>query len=383
MNKIARMVSFIGIVIVSLCCVQQPPYKSTLTIFSTWPDRCSPQEVGKRVADHFVATPHSAISKSTTIIYPETCTWYGALQFAEVTNDKKLLQQLVDRFEPLFDSSKSMVPVPDHVDFSVFGSVPLELYIQTKEKKYLELGVQIADKQWGPPEGPRVTSQSHLFYERGLSWQTRLWIDDMFMITALQTQAYRSTGDQKYLDRAANEMVMYLDSLQQPNGLFYHAPDVPYFWGRGNGWMASGISLLLKELKEGHPKRARILEGYTKMMATLLKYQDGHGMWHQLIDKEDAWPETSCSAMFTFAFITGVKSRLLDEKIYGPAARKGWLGVVNNIDSNADTHNVCEGTNKKNELQYYYDRKRNTGDLHGQAPVLWCATALLKLNSKK
>ena len=142
--------------------------------------------------------------------------------------------------------------------------------------------------------------------------------------------------------------------------------------------MACGMSLLLRELNAEQPQRARILEGYTKMMSTLLKYQDAHGMWHQLIDKEDAWPETSCSAMFTYAFITGVKSGLLDEKKYGLAARKGWLGVVKNIDDNADTHEVCEGTNKKNELQYYYDRKRNVGDLHGQAPVLWCATALLK-----
>jgi rhamnogalacturonyl hydrolase YesR len=367
-----------NIFIVFFCCAQQPPYKTSFAVFSTWPDGCSPQEIGKRVADRFVATPHSVINKSTSITYPETCTWYGALQFAEVTNDKKLLQQLVDRFEPLFGSDKSMVPVPDHVDFAVFGSVPLELYIQTKERKYLDLGIQIADKQWGPPEGPRVTPQSHLFYEQGLTWQTRLWIDDMFMITALQTQAYRSTGCQKYLDRAASEMVMYLDSLQQPNGLFYHAPDVPYFWGRGDGWMACGMSLLLRELKVDHPKRARILESYTKMMATLLKYQDAHGMWHQLIDKADAWPETSCSAMFTFAFITGMKFGLLDEKVYGPAARKGWLSVVKNIDDHADTHEVCEGTNKKSDLQYYYDRKRNVGDLHGQAPVLWCATALLK-----
>ena len=378
MNKTVLLISFMMAFMVFLCRAQQQTAKTPFAVFSSWPEGCSPQEIGKRVADRFIATPHSAIYKSTTITYPETCTWYGALQFAEVTNDKKLLQQLVNRFAPLFDSSTSMVPVPDHVDFSVFGSVPLELYIQTKENKYLDMGIQIADKQWGSPEGPHVTPQSHLFYEQGLSWQTRLWIDDMFMITALQTQAYRSTHDQKYLDRAAQEMVMYLDSLQQPNGLFYHAPDVPFFWGRGDGWMACGMSLLLRELNAEQPQRARILEGYTKMMATLLKYQDAHGMWHQLIDKEDAWPETSCSAMFTYAFITGVKSGLLDEKKYGLAARKGWLGVVKNIDDNADTHEVCEGTNKKNELQYYYDRKRNVGDLHGQAPVLWCATALLK-----
>jgi hypothetical protein len=39
---------------------------------------------------------------------------------------------------------------------------------------------------------------------------------------------------------------------------------------------------------------------------------------------------------------------------------------------------VCEGTGKKDDLQYYYERKRRTGDFHGQAPVMWAADALLR-----
>jgi len=68
----------------------------------------------------------------------------------------------------------------------------------------------------------------------------------------------------------------------------------------------------------------------------------------------------------------------LDAATYGPAARKGWLALITYIDENNDIHEVCEGTNKKNDRQYYLDRKRNIGDLHGQAPVLWCANALLR-----
>ena len=58
------------------------------------------------------------------------------------------------------------------------------------------------------------------------------------------------------------------------------------------------------------------------MMAALLKYQGKDGMWRQLIDHDDAWPESSSSAMFTFAMITGVKNGWLDAATYGPAARK-------------------------------------------------------------
>jgi len=57
--------------------------------------------------------------------------------------------------------------------------------------------------------------------------------------------------------------------------------------------------------------------------------------------------------MFAFAMITGVKKGWLDANIYGAAARKAWLGLITYIDDNADMHEVCEGTNKKNDRQYY------------------------------
>src|SRR5260370_5145706 len=148
----------------------------------------------------------------------------------------------------------------------------------------------------------------------------------MFMVTAVQLQAYGSTDDAKYLDRAALEMTSYLDKLQQPNGLFYHAPDVPFFWGRGDGWVAAGMAEMLRSLPENHPRRARIMESYRKMMASLLKFQDKNGMWHQLIDPQGAWPESSFTSMFSFAIITGVKNGWLEKKKNGRPPRTGRVG---------------------------------------------------------
>ena len=71
--------------------------------------------------------------------------------------------------------------------------------------------------------------------------------------------------------------------------------------------------------------------------------------------------------MFTFAFVTGVKKGWAPKKLYGPAARKAWLGLVSHIDPDANVKDVCEGTNKGFSVQYYMDRKGQTGDLHGQA----------------
>ncbi len=142
--------------------------------------------------------------------------------------------------------------------------------------------------------------------------------------------------------------------------------------------MAAGFAELLRTMPADHPHRPRILEGYKKMMATLLKYQAESGMWRQLIDDPESWPETSCTGMFTFAMITGVKMGWLDKKIYGAAARKAWLALITYLDENADLREVCQGTNKKSDRQYYLDRERLTGDLHGQAPLLWSASALLR-----
>jgi rhamnogalacturonyl hydrolase YesR len=200
----------------------------------------------------------------------------------------------------------------------------------------------------------------------------------MYMITAIQVQAFRATGDQKYLDRAALTMAAYLDKLQQPNGLFHHSLDSPFFWGRGNGWVAAGMTELLRSLPAGHPRRPRILEGYRKMMAALLKYQGEDGLWRQLIDHPEAWSETSGTGMFTFAMVTGVKGGWLDSKLYGEAARRAWLGLAKHIDQDGNVSDVCVGTDKKNDLEYYLTRPRRTGDLHGQAPVLWTVSALLR-----
>ncbi len=333
--------------------------------FSNWPEGRSPQDVGKRLADHFVTSPHQY---TATIHYSEVCAWYGALTYAQLTHDDALRAALIKKYEPLMPggAEADRIPKRHHVDDSIFGIISLEIAIQTKDPKQLEIGKAWADRQWENPQPD------------GLSGETRYWIDDMYMLTILQLEAYRATGDKKYLDRDAREMVSYLDKLQQPNGLFFHAPDVPFFWGRGDGWVAAGMAEMLRTLPENHPQHARILKGYRLMMSALLKYQGKDGMWRELIDRDDAWPESSSSAMFSFAMITGVKNGWLDAATYGPAARKAWIAVTGYIDQNNDITSVCEGTGKKNDLDYYYMRKRRTGDFHGQAPVLWAASALLR-----
>lgn len=350
-----------------------------------FPEGSRPEEIGKKLVEHYLDTPHShwgdVRSKYDVklVTYPDVCAWLGSLWFAQTTDDKGLHDALVERFEPLFSTDSHLLPemfpkAHNVVDFYVFGAVPLEIYKTVPEQRYYELGMKYADGQWIMPKNP--TGEQRGWQEKDYSWQTRLWVDDMFMITELQAQAYHVTGDRKYIDRAAREMVLYLDKIQRPNGLFYHHTGTPYFWGRGDGWMAVGMAEMLRLMPKDSEWRPRIEEAYHLMMQTLLRYQDSDGMWHQIIDNPDTWKETSCTAMFTYAFIVGVKNGWLDKKFYGEAARKGYLRLLSYLDENYELRNVCEGTGAKNDLNWYQKRRRLTGDLHGQAALIWCCQAL-------
>src|SRR5437764_13698437 len=69
-----------------------------------WPAGKSPREIGKRVAERFVGMPHL---RDNTIIYPETCAWYGSLTFAQLSGDKDLSKRLVARFDKLLTPEES------------------------------------------------------------------------------------------------------------------------------------------------------------------------------------------------------------------------------------------------------------------------------------
>jgi rhamnogalacturonyl hydrolase YesR len=339
--------------------------------FAKWPEGKSPAEVGRRVAENFLPRKfrfETEPSKAKEgVIYPEVITWYGSLTLADLTKDMELQERLVKKFEPYLSEPGSLhISQSPHVDYRVFGMLPLEIYLQTKDERCLTLGKRLADAQWEQTTPDGITTEA------------RYWIDDMYMIPAVQVQAFRATRDAKYLDRTAVTMCAYLDRLQKENGLFFHGDNSPFYWGRGNGWMAAGAAELLRNLPENHPQHGRILAGYRKMMKSLLDYQAEGGLWRQLIDKPESWPETSGSAMFAFGMVTGVKSGWLDEKIYGPAARKAWLALVDQLDENANLKEVCVGTNKGSDEPYYLARPRTAGDLHGQAPILWTASALLR-----
>ncbi len=373
--------------------------------FTDLPTGTDPGTISRRITDQFLSSrPENYRPKgyhgnegygwNKSVQYSVVSLWVNAIACARLDGDKAREEKLIRLFDDFLPGrpKNRCCSRPYHVDDTIFGALPYEIYLANKDPRCLEMGNFYADTQWTPPcEG--TLKERHMpskevqeaFWAKGYTPQTRLWIDDMYMITVLQSQAFRATGDRKYIDRAAREMCLYLDELQlkdgKAKGLFYHAPDVKYVWGRGDGWMAAGMALVLDRLPADSEYRPRILEGYHLMMSTLLKFQRPDGLWAQLVDMPDDprnWGETSCTAMFTYAFMTGVARGWLKAEDYGPAARKAWLALCARLDTFANISDVCVGTGKKDNLQYYFDRPRVNGDPHGQAPMLWMSSVLLE-----
>ena len=320
------------------------------------------------------------------IHYSVASLWANALACARLSGGEALERRLVAAFEPFYGARRDALKDFRHVDWAIQGVIPLEIARLTGDPRARQLGLDYADNQWRrpkandphPPHDHTTFEEKTAWWEKGYSPQTRLWLDDMYMISFLQTQAYLVTGDRRYIDRTAREMCLYLDRLQLPNGLFHHAANAPFTWGRGAGWMAAAMPTVLKYLEPGEPCRGRIMEGYRRMMAALLKEQRPNGLWGQLVDDPESWDETSGSAMFAYGMLEGAKHGWLADPAYRTAAMKTYDRLVSMLDEYGNLPDVCVGTGASTNRADYLSRPRIHGDPHGQAPLMWLCRSLME-----
>ena len=342
--------------------------------FATWPSGKGPLDIGKLAVNNFKSHTGDAYGGAG---YAWTFTYVASLQFTKLIEDTATNTTLIMGFER-YASGGTAPPSNDTsstVDDRAFGDLPLEIFIENQDSRSKKLGLDRADAQWANPGADGITKDA------------RYWADDMFMITGLQVYAYRATKDLKYLTRSAQTMKAYLTALQQADGNFWHTKQSKAYWGRANGWVAAGMSELLTDLPAG-ADRDTILAGYKKQMDGLLPLQIASGadagMWRQVLDLASSNPESSCTAMFTFALITGIRNGWLKDAKYVTAARNGWLALGNKTNSSGILDKVCPGTGQADagtlasQQQFYASIALGSNDQHGQAPLLWAARALLR-----
>ena len=217
-----------------------------------------------------------------------------------------------------------------------------------------------------------------------------MWADDLYMSVPFLVRYSQFTGDQKYLDDAANQFFGFKKRLFMPEEkIMSHVYDFKYDsktnvpWGRGNGWVVFSMTELLEVLPKDHPKRNDLIEFLNTLCEGYLALQDDEGMWHQVLNDHESYPETSCTSMFIYAFSRGIRfGWLKNPEKYVKAIYKAWKGISKtSVDSNGNVYGVCRGSEFSFIADYYkYELGWNLNDTHGTGIVMLAGIEVIRLN---
>lgn len=236
----------------------------------------------------------------------------------------------------------------------------------------------ITDELYRLPDGTVARNQPY---------ENILWLDDLYMSVPALCEAYRTTGDEKYADDAVRQIVQFARRMQLAGpGLFMHSwvesitPASGALLGpcermgdAGNVRPAGCTAL--KNIRDA----GKCWKSSAPIAPGLLACQSGEGLWHQLLDRNDSYLESSATAMFVYGFARGINRGWLDAKAYGPAALLGWNALGTQINNIGQIENVCVGTGVSYEPAYYYNRHVHPYTAHGYGPVLMAGSEMLAL----
>lgn len=213
-----------------------------------------------------------------------------------------------------------------------------------------------------------------------------LWLDDLYMALPALVQMGKLTGDKKFYDEVVFQLEAYHKRMfVKEKGLFMHGwvesmePHPAYHWGRANGWALLTLTEVLDALPADYPGRTSVLNMYRTHVQGLLRYQDGTGFWHQLLDRPDSYLETSCTAIYAYAIARGCNEGWLDPRAHAPVAALAWSAVRTKISAKGQVEGTCVGTGMAFDPAFYYHRPVNVFAAHGYGPVLLAGSEMYRL----
>ncbi|MCX6333490.1 MAG: glycoside hydrolase family 88 protein [Bacteroidia bacterium] len=213
-----------------------------------------------------------------------------------------------------------------------------------------------------------------------------LWLDDLYMSVPTLAQMGKLTGENKYFDDACKQVLHFSQRMfNKDKGLYMHGwiqdmnPHPEFYWARCNGWALLTMCELLDVLPADHPSREIILEQYRDHVRGIASFQTGLGFWHQLIDRNDSYLETSATAIFTYCIAHGINNGWLDAQANGPMAVLGWNAVSTKVNDKGEVEGTCVGTGMAFDPAFYYNRPVNVAAAHGYGPVIMAGAEIMKL----
>ena len=265
-------------------------------------------------------------------------------------------------------------------DCGAMGASTIEVYRRDQQKRY---------RDYIDSTAAFITAKQYRFEDstlvRPFPQQWTIWADDLYMSVSFLSRMGVLTNDPHYFDDAAKQVVNFHKHLfDHSRGLMAHCWSSDgnrqgvAFWGRANGWAMMAQVNLLDRLPKDHPMRDTLIALLRRHIFGIARWQGAQGLWHQLLDKEDSFLETSCSAMFTYAIARSVNNGYVEQR-YSSIALQGWEGIVSKILPDGEIEGVSAGTGVSEDLVYYYHRPTPLNDPHGTGAVLLAGTEVLRL----
>lgn len=399
----------------------QPDYKNPYGVVS--------KEVIKKDLDRILTyleaeTPYKIINKDTGKEYPDISkldqnaqllrgsfrltsyewgvTYAAMLAAAKATGDQRYADYVYNRFNFLskaapefkklmndygvIDPQMRQILTPHALDDA--GAVCAAMIKASRENKDLQLRPLIDNYI-----NYIMFDEYRLFdgtFARKRPQMNTVWLDDMFMSIPAIIQMGKLTGESKYFNEAVKQIIQFSDRMWvEEKGLFRHGwvesmqNHPSFFWGRANGWAILTLTEVLDELPESHPQRSKVLTLLQKHIAGITALQSGEGFWHQLLDKNDSYLETSATAIFTYCIAHAVNKGWIDAVAYGPTAMLAWNAVSTKINSLGQVEGTCVGTGMAFDPAFYYYRPISVYAAHGYGPVIWAGAEMITLLEKQ
>ena len=235
-----------------------------------------------------------------------------------------------------------------------------------------------------------ITNKEHRLSDGTLSrvrpLDKSLWLDDMYMGIPALAQLSVLTGKEVYLNDAVKQFKQFVPRMfNTQKGIYMHGwiegmdPHPQFHWGRANGWALLTAVELLDVLPANHPDRPFVLAQFQAHVKGLAGYQSGTGFWHQLLDREDSYLETSATAIYAYCVAHGINNGWLDAQAYSPMAVLAWNAVSTKVNAKGEVEGTCVGTGMGFDPAYYYYRPVNNYAAHGYGPVLMAGAEIITL----
>ena len=213
-----------------------------------------------------------------------------------------------------------------------------------------------------------------------------LWLDDLYMSVPALAQMGNLSGETKYFDDAVFQVLQFSKRMfDKDQGLFMHGwvqdMDVhpEFYWARCNGWALLAMTELLDVLPENYQSRKDIMDLLKAHIHGISSLQSGNGMWHQLLNRNDSYLETSATAIYTYCIAHAINKGWINAQAYGPVAVLAWNAIQTKVNTSGQVEGTCVGTGMSFDPAFYYSRPVNVAAAHGYGPVIMAGAEMIKL----